>query len=672
MERGIALWITSLWSPDRKTLKPISYAYVTSEIGPIQMAKLSVEKRLLQAQSLMRKGALQDARKAAQSVLTDFPANKKAKKLLSKINQAHKAGPLAAPQADQDKIAYLVRLFESGDALGAADLANRYTKQFPRSVLVWNVAAAANKVLGRSENAIECFERVIQITPTDADAHFNLGVLLQEDGRLKAAADSYRRAIALRPNDAEAHNNLGKALHDLGYRQAGREEFTKAVDIDQRYATAHLNLGKVLRDMGRSIDAVKKYRRALEIEPGNYEAYCGLGASYHDYGQAEGALSAYDHAIDLNPEDTLGLVGKGRVLMTAGLIDQARECFENALRIEPASAISHLNLSLVKRYTTDDSHIDQLHALHGRADLSHEDRHAICFALVKAHEDLGNVEQCFKFLQEGNRVYKQTLGYSIEQDVALFEMLRAHDFSEQHFSTLEQEGANEPIPIFIVGMPRSGTSLTEQIIASHSMVHGAGELNMLSQFGLELVEQKVGNDHDTLLEFRQSYLSFIQELSDGQNYVVDKLPHNFRFIPLIRQLFPNAKVVHTRRDAAAVCWSNFRQAFPAGGLAYSNDLNDIVTYYQLYRDLMVEWSNRYGDHLIQLDYERLTEDQEVETRQLISDLGLDWEDACLSPHKSKMLTRTASSLQVKKEVYSGSSQKWRSFEPYLNGVFDNL
>lgn len=198
------------------------------------MAKLSVEKRLLQAQSPIRKGGLQDAHQAAQSVLQYFPANKKDKKLLIKIDQANKAGQVAAPQADQDKIAHLVRLFESGDVLGAADLASRYTKQFPRSVLVWNVAAAANKMLGRSENAIDCFERAVQMTPTNADAHFKLGVLRQEEGRLKAAADRYRWAIALRPHDAEAHSNLGKALHDLGQRQARREEFTKAVDINEK------------------------------------------------------------------------------------------------------------------------------------------------------------------------------------------------------------------------------------------------------------------------------------------------------------------------------------------------------------------------------------------------------------------------------------------------------
>lgn len=166
---------------------------------------------------------------------------------------------------------------------------------------------------------------------------------------------------------------------------------------------------------------------------------------------------------------------------------------------------------------------------------------------------------------------------------------------------------------------------------------------MLKQFALEVEEKQVTKNRETLVEFRQSYLSLVSALSNGQSYVVDKPPHNFRFVPLIRHLFPNSPIVHSQRDAPTVCWSKFRQAFPVKVLTHSNDLNDIVTYYQLYRDLMAEWSKRYGNHLIELDYEKLTEDQEAETRQLVTNLGLNWEDACLSPHKSKMLTRTASS-----------------------------
>ena len=173
-------------------------------------------------------------------------------------------------------------------------------------------------------------------------------------------------------------------------------------------------------------------------------------------------------------------------------------------------------------------------------------------------------------------------------------------------------------------------------------------------------------------EFRKKYLSELSKLSNGKSIVTDKMPHNFRFIPLICAAFPEAKIVHVQRNAAATCWSNYKQHFASKNLGYCYDLNDVVEYYNLYTDIMKFWQSQYGDRIYNLNYESLTTDQENQTRKLIKYLELNWEEVCLSPQKNKRIVRTASQQQVRKKVYKGSSEAWRKYEPYLNGAFDSL
>ena len=632
------------------------------------MAKQSVEKRLLHAQSLMRKGALQDARAAANDVLQDFPANKKAKQLLTKIEQAKTAGPVAMTTTDQDKLRQLVQIIESGDYVRAADMAARYTKVFPRSALVWNVGAAANKALGRNETAIAYFERVAQITPTDADAHFNLGILLQDEGRLRAACDSYRRAIGLRPKDAEAVSNLGKAIFDLGDVPEAITYYNRAIEIDPTFAGAQLYLGDAQKENGHTLDAIACYERAVELDPKDPEGWHRLGQAMYELGKGPEAIAACERALDLAPDSPKVLNGAGVVLSGVGRKDDAIEAYKKALSISPDFTKAHRNLSMLKKYTERDQQFQQMEFLYNEVKLKDEDRSYLCFGLAKAHEDFGDLRLCFDLLTEGNAYKKKDLGYQIDEDHKLFAKIRAHDFSQE----LPPIAEDAPQPIFILGMPRSGTTLTEQIISAHSEVYGAGELGLIGQFGLQVMNGQISGDRDALIAFRERYLNFLRDVSEGEPFVVDKMPHNFRFVGLIRQLFPNAKIVHTRRDARAVCWSNFKLPFPAKGLGYSNDIHDVAEFYTLYRDLMAFWADKYGDHIVELNYETLTEHQEAETRALIADLDLEWQDACLEPDKNKRVARTASSEQVKRKVYTGSSEKWRAFDPFIGDAFDAL
>ena len=221
-------------------------------------------------------------------------------------------------------------------------------------------------------------------------------------------------------------------------------------------------------------------------------------------------------------------------------------------------------------------------------------------------------------------------------------------------------------------MPRSGTTLVEQIISSHPEVNGAGELNYVAQYGGNLAINLTSKNTVLISEFRDKYLTELSKLSNGQSSITDKMPQNFRFIPLICAALPEAKIIHVQRNAAATCWSNYKSYFPAESIGYCYDLEDIVTYFRLYEDLMKFWQSKYSNRIYSLDYENLTTDQENQTRKLIKYLDLTWEEACLSPHKNKRSVRTASQQQVRQKVYTGSSDAWHKYKPFLDGTFDNL
>ncbi|MHA7871596.1 MAG: sulfotransferase family protein, partial [Hyphococcus sp.] len=321
------------------------------------------------------------------------------------------------------------------------------------------------------------------------------------------------------------------------------------------------------------------------------------------------------------------------------------------------------NLVAVKSCSPDDPGLAHMSGLLARDDLGQDDRAQIHFALGKAYDDIGDCDAAFEHFANGNRLRKQLLGYDIDADKALFQRLTSA-FQNTGENTINAAGAG-PTPVFIVGLPRSGTSLTEQILASHSAVYGAGELETL-----ELLIAPKGATPDEICDIddtalRDNYLSAIQSLAAGKRFVTDKLPLNFRWIGHIRRAIPEAKIILVERDPRATCWSIFRHYFATSGNGYAYDLNDLAEYYALYKDLMAHWRRLYGDSIYSFSYERLVADQETQTRNLLNFVGLEWEDRCLAFHETDRAVATASNLQVKRSLYAGSSEQWRRYEKHL-------
>jgi hypothetical protein len=327
--------------------------------------------------------------------------------------------------------------------------------------------------------------------------------------------------------------------------------------------------------------------------------------------------------------------------------------------------------------------------------LSQSERIQLCFALAKANEDLGNQDEFFKYLHEGNRLCKEKINYSLDKAKNLFSIIK------ELFSTLptviEQSLSFEPStirPIFIVGMPHSGTTLVEQIISSHYAVYGAGKFSYLSTLigptvknhitrGSIKASTTIGDmkfniadtyslPEEAFLSIRQQYLDALSRFDIPENVITDKLPLNFRFIGFILLAFPEAKIVHLKRDARATCWSNYQCFFTNKENGYSYNLDDLAGFYGMYVELMDFWHQLFPGKIYDICYEDLTTKQEEETRKLLEYCELDWDENCLNFHTTKRAVKTASALQVRQKMYQGSSEAWKKHEAYLQPLIKGL
>ncbi len=569
-----------------------------------------------------------------------------------------------------------------------------------------NNLGATLKELGRLDEAEASLRKAITLRPDYAEAHNNFGVTLKELGRLDEAENSYRHAITLKPDYAAVHNNLGVVLKKLGKSAEAEASYRQAVALEPDYAEAHYNLGNTLKELGRLDEAEASLRKAITLRPDYAEAHNNFGVTLKELGRLDEAENSYRHAITLKPDyaaahnnlgvalkelerldeaevslgEAIGLKpdfaeahnNRGVALRGLGKLTEAEESYRRAIALDPGYAEAHRNLVASKDFSSNDEQFTQMQALYLDPNISENDRCHICFALARASEDLEAFAAAFQFYEEGNALRKKQLGYHKAYDQKLFEEVKAN-YPRVHSYSLESDiHDSKHVPIFIVGMPRSGTTLAEHIISSHMLVTGAGELPFASQFGRAIaVGQTPANDEE-LKTFRGRYLEALQQRSAGRKVVIDKTPNNFQLLGLITAALPEAKIIHVKRDAAAVCWANYTQYFVSNSLKYCYGLDDILHYHELYQDLMKYWHQVLPNRIYDLDYEVLTQNQEEETRKLIGHLGLVWDDACLSPENNKRMVSTASATQVRKKVYQGSSELWKRYRPYLNGVLDQL
>jgi len=564
------------------------------------------------------------------------------------------------------------------------------------------------KDLGQLKDAVRSYEQAIALQPDYAEAHNNLGITLHELGQFDEAAKCYKKALEIQPDYVEVHNNLGNTLNFLGHTDEALNSYKQALSINPDYVDANNNIGIIYHEMGQLDEAIKCYEKVISINPANAEAYNNLGVTFnkltqfheainyykqafainpnydeahfnlgvtlYELGQSDEALNSFRQALIINPNYDDAHNNIGNILEELGQFDEAFSSYVHALAINPDNTEFHRNLASMKNYKKGDTQLIKMQSLLSTNNLSQSERIHLCFALAKAYADLGEKDKLFQVLNEGNQLRKEELNYSIDMD------LNDHSlFKKMFISNIQNSSSYNPLkfsPIFIVGMPRSGTSLVEQIISSHHKVYGAGELSALDNLIAPIMNDYVTHNNslseENFLSIRQGYSNNILNLNASEGIITDKMPTNFKNIGFILKAFPEAKIIHLKRDAMATCWSIYQLYFPDKSMGFPYNMEDLGRFYNSYTEMMAFWHELFPNQIYDISYENLTNNQEEESRKLLNFCELEWDKNCLDFHKNKRAVKTASSLQVRDKMYQGSSDVWKKYKVHLNPMMKIL
>jgi len=534
---------------------------------------------------------------------------------------------------------------------------------------------------GHNEVAVEMIRKAIAINPKQAAYHSNLGTVLQAQGKLNEAAACYERALALQPNWPEFHTNLGNIRQAQGKLDEAVSCHERALAINPDCAEAHNNLGNARLAQGKLEDAVSCYERGLVLKPDYASAHNNLGNALASLDQIDDAVAHYAGALALNPDYPDAHNNLGNIFRQRGQFDDAMTHYERAIAIRPDYGKAHFNRAEIKTFRPGDADLPALEALAARDDLSVENALHVHFALAKALEDTGDYHRAFEHLRQGNALKRGQIIYDETAVVDLFRRISTV-FESSLFDRFPSVGDPSSVPVFVVGMPRSGSTLIEQILASHPQIHAAGELTILDQaeaglfdaadHALPYPECVPALDGAAFRQLGQSYLARLPAVPDGQRRIVDKLPGNFLRIGLIRLILPNARIIHTMRNPIDTCVSCYSKLF-ATGLHYCYDLAELGRYYRCYSRLMNHWRRVLPPGaLLDVSYENVVDDLEGQARRLVDYCGLSWDDRCIGFHRTSRPIKTASAVQVRQPLFRGSLQRWRRYEACIGPLLDEL
>jgi len=573
----------------------------------------------------------------------------------------------------------------------------------------------ALKDQGKLEEAVACYRRALELKSGFAEAHNNLGNTLKDQGKLKEAVACCRRALELKPECAEAHNNLGNVLKDQGKMEEAVACYRRALELKAGFAEAHYNLGNALRDQGKMEEAVACYRRALELNPDFAEAHGNLGSALREQGKLEEAVACCRRALELKPECAEAHNNLGNVLNDQGKPEEAVACYRRALELKPDFAEAHSNLGSALEETGDlrgaeDSfraalrhnsrfalaHYKLAALLGGKLpekdltaqrrlleerELTDDQRSLLHFGLAHVLDARGEYAEAAEHVDRGNSLQlseRRKCGQEYDpREHELFVTRMIKVCTPDFFERIRGFGLDSELPVFVVGLPRSGTTLVEQVLASHSRVFGAGEIKLADdtmaalggQDG-DLIESLRQLDRQTAQRLALEHLEALRALNHAALRIVDKLPENYLCLGALASLFPRAKLIHCRRDlrdVAVSCWITHFQE-----VRWANDQQHIASRFHEYQRIMEHWRKVLPVPLLEVDYEETVADLEGVARKLVAWCGLAWEPACLEFHRTKRPVRTASAVQVRQPVFRTSVGRWRHYEQALASLFARL
>jgi tetratricopeptide (TPR) repeat protein len=525
----------------------------------------------------------------------------------------------------------------------------------------------ALRQLGKLPEAETCTREAIRLAPEMAMAHNNLGLCLAARGQLPEAIASYRQGLKLNPRYVEVLINLGNALREQGERGEALAAYEQAVQLEPRRADAHCSLGYARFESRRIVEAIASFQNALSAQPSYVLAHLGLAAAQRVQGLFAEAQASCEAALAIAPENPRALQLLGELHADRGDFAQAHELWQRTVALHPRFPTAYASIASHRRMTVQDvAWLRGVQGLLGQA-LPLSDEMDLRYALGKYFDDTGSFEEAFSQYQEANELSKRYRaeydGAKLAERVGRIMRLCGPAF----FSQTRDCASDSELPVFIIGMPRSGTSLAEQILASHPAVLGAGEIRFWDKAfeKLEAAARAPADLEASLPAVARAYLERLGVHAGGALRVIDKMPANFLYAGLIHAVFPRARIIHMRRQPLDTCLSIYFQNFFNVGV-YANDLKSLAHYYGEYLRICDYWRSVLPPaSFLEVPYEALVEDQEGWSRRMVEFLGLPWDPRCLDFHNTERVVITASRWQVRQRLNTASIGRWRNYATHL-------
>ena len=584
-----------------------------------------------------------------------------------KYKHCHGTPEAARPAAADHgrELTTLVTMLHAGSLDAVEQRCRALLEARPADGLLWKILSVA--LLRQGRYALPSLSRAVELLPRDAETHLNLGIALAAMGKRAAAVASYRQSLALNPAGIDAQNNLGNVLRELGERREALTLYSQAVRLDPTRPDSHCNLATVLFELRRISDAEEAFRRAVALQPRYTPAQLGLAAVLRVQGRTAEAEACCEAALAAEPRSAGATSLLAELRADRGQFDEAQRLFQQAIALDRDFPTAYCGIAQHRRMTRDDTEwLGGVEALLAKAiPLGHQV--SLRYALGKYFDDTGQYDAAFDNYRQANELSKRfgtsydrgRLSQRIDAIIAAFD----RDFvAQSHAGASESE-----LPVLIVGMPRSGTSLTEQILASHPSVFGAGEVRFWDDAYTALARERPhgGDVAAHLPGLARDYLARVTAVAAGRARVIDKMPANFLYLGLIHAALPRARILHMQRHPLDTCLSIYFQNFFNMG-PYANDFGNLAHYYEEYLRVMAHWRAVLpATALLEIPYEGLLQDQEGWTRRMLEFIGVPWDPKCLDFHETDRVVITASRWQVRQRLNSSSAGRWRKYARHL-------
>jgi tetratricopeptide (TPR) repeat protein len=641
----------------------------------------SFEHRLLRADALLRAGQAATAESQLRALAAERPENVITAWLLAValLEQGRIAASIAALEALVARRpdfgharADLARAYRSaGRPAEAREAVRRVLEEVPRHHRAWLAYGDALVDLGQYDDARVAFERARLTDPLQQRVEQATRAMLAGDRR--TPEDIFRNILRNDPSHVAALCGLAALSLEADKPLDAERLLRHALKQSAYLPLIHRGLAPALIALGRALEADAVTRHLVNIEPASPQTWVTVAAVATRLMRQERALEAYLRAAELEPKEVGLRISAGHVQKTLGRRADSEASYKAALRIDPGRADAWWSLADLKNYSFNDAEVEDLKRLLTSDPREHSNEAQLNFALGKAHEQRGRYAEAFGYYRRGNALRRLDAPFDIEGFERRSARIRSF-FDARFFATRAGSGSTSAAPIFIVGLPRSGSTLVEQILASHSSVEGTMELpnilNMVAQFD-DMVSTRDGYPETVgratvvqLGALGERYLAETAPLRSGRAHFTDKLPNNFSHIGLIHAILPRAIIIDARRHPMDACLSNFKQYF-AEGQTFSYDLEDLGRYYRCYLSLMDHWDTVLPGKVLHVNYEQLVDDTQATVRGLLAHCGLPFEEACLRFHETRRAVRTASAEQVRQPIYTSAVGYWRNFSSEL-------